>query len=99
MQRVAPSHRRRVLAQLSNTLGMALEVFDRVVYMLWKDGLLFSREGWRGGWRFLFGERGLLRGAGADYRAWYRRDFHPDQVDDRPLIDDNVANVVANFAR
>jgi predicted metal-dependent hydrolase len=23
-----------------------------------------------------------------DYFAWYRRDFHPSQIDDRPLIEE-----------
>jgi predicted metal-dependent hydrolase len=86
LQRVAPSHRRRVLAQISNSIGLSIEIFDRLVYMLWKDGLLFRREGWAGGWRFLFGHGGLLRGVGKDYLAWYRRDFHPDEIDDRSLI-------------
>lgn len=99
MDRVAKSHRRRVLAQISNTLGLSIEVFDRLVYMLWKDGILFRREGWRGAWRFLFGGTGLLRGLGADYLAWYRRDFHPDQIDDRSMIEGNVSSIETAFAR
>jgi uncharacterized protein len=99
MERAAKSHRRRVLAQVSNTIGLFLEVFDRVVYMLWKDGLLFRREGWVGSWNFLFGRRGLLRGVGADYQAWYRRDFHPDEIDDRQLIDQNASAIIADFVR
>jgi predicted metal-dependent hydrolase len=56
--------------------------------MLWKDGLLFRRRTWREGWEFLFGrELGLLRGLGPDYWPWYRRDFHPSDVDDRSLIE------------
>jgi predicted metal-dependent hydrolase len=99
MALAAPSHRRRVLAQISNTFGLGLEVFDRLIYMLYKDGLLFRREGWRGSWRFLFGEQGFLRGIGADYLAWYRRDFHPDQIDDRAMIEENEPAIVADFVR
>ena len=88
-----------MLAQISNTVGLALEVLDRTLYMLYKDGLLFRREGWAGGWRFLFGTQGFLRGVGADYMAWYRRDFHPDQIDDRLMIKENRSVVVAAFVR
>ena len=66
--------------------------------MLYKDGLLFRLDTWRGGWRFLFGRDGLLRGVGADYRAWYRRDFHPDQIDDRYSIDGASLRVAAEIA-
>ena len=40
----------------------------------------------RSGFRFLLGPEGFLRGLGADYRSGYRRDFHPDRIDDAPLI-------------
>lgn len=86
MRVVQPKHRQIVISQILNTLGLSLEVMIRIIYMLWKDDLLFSRRGWRGGYGFLFGTRGLLRGAGADYLAWFRRDFHPEAIDDRPLI-------------
>jgi len=86
LMRVAPSHPRRVVSQVVNSVGLVIEILDRTLYMLWKDGLLFRRETWRDGWRFLLGENGFLRGLGADYRAWFRRDFHPNDVDDRPLV-------------
>ena len=57
------------------------------LYLFWKDGRLFDSGAWTRGWRFLFVRDGFLRGLGADYRAWYRRDFHPDQIDDRPTIE------------
>lgn len=87
LMQVSPSYPRRVIAMVTNTLGLAVEVLDRLVYMLWKDGLLFKASTWSGGWRFLFGEGGFLRGTGRDYRAWYRRGFHPGEIDDRPLIE------------
>ena len=34
----------------------------------------------------VFGREGLLRGLGPEFRAWFRRDFHPSQIDDGPLI-------------
>jgi predicted metal-dependent hydrolase len=98
LMQVAPSHPLRVVMMVLNTFGLAIETLDRMVYMLWKDGLLFKAATWSGGWRFLFGERGFLRGMGADYRAWYRRDFHPNEIDDRRLIDSNVFPIEAEIA-
>ncbi|MEM7412602.1 MAG: metal-dependent hydrolase [Myxococcota bacterium] len=86
LEQVAPAYPRRAFALIGNSIGLAFEVLDRTVYMLWKDGLLFRRDVWRDGLRFLFGADGLFRGLGPDYRAWYRRDFHPDQIDDSALL-------------
>ena len=86
LAQVAPSHALRVVAMLIDTFFLSFETLLRTSYMLWKDGLLFDRRSWSQGRRFLFGEAGLLRGTGAAYRAWYRRDFHPDLVDDSELI-------------
>lgn len=97
LARVAPSQAWRAFAMVSMTLGLVIEVFDRMTYMLWKDGLLFDRATWSRGWRFLFGRDGFLRGLGADYRSWYRRDFHPDEVDDRALIEGNRPAVDAGI--
>jgi len=98
LMRVAPSHSRRVILMVLNTLGLSMEILDRMIYMLWKDGLLFEAKTWSGGWRFLFGEGGFLRGLGADYRAWYHKDFHPDDIDDRPLIESNAPSIEAEIA-
>ena len=83
---VAPGRGLRAIAMGVNTFFLCLETFGRTVYMLGCDGLLFDRGVWREGIRFLLGDSGVLRGLGPEYRAWYRRDFHPDQVDDTALI-------------
>jgi predicted metal-dependent hydrolase len=98
LMQVAPSHWLRVFAMVSNTIGLSIEILDRMVYMLWKDGLLFRRRTWSGGWRFLFGEAGFLRGMGADYRSWFRPTFHPDDIDDRHLIEKYAPLIVAEIA-
>jgi predicted metal-dependent hydrolase len=77
----------RAWAMAINTLGLLLETLDRTVYMLWKDGLLFRRRTWSEGLRWLCGRGGFLRGLGHDYWRWYRRDFHPDEVDDTRLVE------------
>ena len=98
LMQVAPGRLHRCIVMALNTLGLSIEILDRMIYMLWKDGLLFKTETWSGGWRFLFGKRGFLHGTGADYRAWYRRDFHPNELDDRPLIERNVALIEAEIS-
>jgi predicted metal-dependent hydrolase len=66
---VAPGYWLRAIVMILSTLGLSIETLDRLVYMLWKDGELFRVATWSSGWRYLFGEDGLLRGTGADYAA------------------------------
>jgi predicted metal-dependent hydrolase len=87
---VAPSRLRRNLAMAILTAGLAIEVLDRMIYMFWKDGQLANGAIWMRGWRFLMGRGGFLRGVGSEYRAWYRGDFHPDEIDDREMISLNA---------
>ncbi len=87
LQRVAPSRALRSFALLLNTFGLFVEMLVRTSYMLARDGVLLRRATLSSGWSFLFGRSGLLRGHGRDYTAWFRRGFHPNQIDDRPLIE------------
>ncbi len=87
LQEIAPGRALRAAALLLNTLGLFVEVAVRTAYMLRVDGVLFQRATFASGWRFLFARGGLLRGHAREYLAWYRRGFHPAQVDDRPLIE------------
>ena len=86
LQHVAPSRALRAFALVLNSVGLFVEMIVRTLYMLGKDGVLFRRESFSSGWRFLFRRDGLLRGHARDYFAWYRRGFHPNEIDDRPLI-------------
>ena len=86
LKRVAPSYPLRVIALVVNAVSLFFEMLARTAYMLWKDGELARPESWSDGHRFLFGREGLLRGLGPEFRAWFRRDFHPSQIDDGPLI-------------
>ena len=98
LMEVSPSYWLRVFVMITSTIGLSIETFDRIVYMLWKDGLLFRASIWSSGWRYLFGEAGFLRGMGADYRAWFRSSFHPDDIDDRRLIEKHAPQVDADIA-
>jgi len=85
--KVAPSRALRSFALLLNTVGLFVEMLARTFYMLAKDGVLLRRATLSSGWRFLLGRSGLLRGHGRDYIAWFRRGFHPNQIDDTALIE------------
>jgi len=98
LERVAPGRALRNIQLAQNTVGLFIEILDRTVYMLWKDGQLFRRSVWADGMRFLFGRDGFLRGHGPDYRSWYRRGFHPDDIDDTPLIEACRGRVEAQLA-
>lgn len=84
--RVAPSRPLRIVAMGLATFFLVFETGLRTTYMLGKDGLLFDGASWSQGRRFLLGPDGFLRGTGSAYRAWFRRDFHPNETDDRALI-------------
>lgn len=98
LERVAPGRALRNIQLAQNTVGLFFEILDRTVYMLWKDGQLFRRKVWADGLRYLFGHDGFLRGHGADYWPWYRRGFHPDDIDDTPLIESRRRQVEAQVA-
>jgi predicted metal-dependent hydrolase len=87
LQVVAPRRGLRVAAQLLSTGGLFVEVWLRTAILLRRDRLLLQPRLWLGGLRWLFGRGGLLRGYGRDYLRWYRRDFHPGQIDDAALIE------------
>jgi predicted metal-dependent hydrolase len=86
LQQVAPSRTLRTVAMGLASFFLTLETSIRTSYMLAKDGRLFDRRIWRNGMRFLWGEAGLLRGTASAYLAWFRRDHHPDEIDDSSLI-------------
>ncbi len=87
LEQVAPSRALRSFGLALNSVGLLVETLVRTFYMLAKDGVLLRRATLATGWRFLFGRSGLLRGHGRDYTAWFRRGFHPSEIDDRPLIE------------
>jgi predicted metal-dependent hydrolase len=98
LKRVAPSHGLRIAAMALDSFFLTFETLMRTSYMLWKDGLLFDRAIWAQGWRFLWGEAGLLRGTASAYLAWYRRDFHPDEIDDSALIAHHAPRVAREIS-
>jgi predicted metal-dependent hydrolase len=93
LQRVSGSRAVRVFALIGATLGLFLDNFIRLFYLLRKDGLAWKPRVWLGGARWLWGRQGLLRALIPDYLEWYRRGFRPDQRDDQPLIDAGLSRL------
>ena len=88
----------RNVTMVLNTFGLALETWERMIYMMWKDGRLFEVKTWMSGLGFLFGKDGFLRGTWSEYSAWYRADFHPNDIDDREMITQLAPAITAEIA-
>ena len=86
LRAVAPGAGLRRFAMLLAVLGLVEETWMRTSYMLWVDRRLLQPRLWLRGLAFLWGRAGLLRRTGADFRRWFRRDFHPDDLDDGALL-------------
>ncbi|MBO6633555.1 metal-dependent hydrolase [Parvibaculum sp.] len=80
-------------------LSMALVTLEFTQHVIRNMRLLLrdyegSRiELWRGGFKFLFGEKGALRGLKQPYLDFYKKDFHPWDHDNREL----VSSVMSDF--
>jgi len=62
------------------TLIFLGDTLRQTVANLRRDGTLWRWRTWRGAAAFLFGRRGLVRETFAPWRAYFRRDFHPDTL-------------------
>jgi len=80
------SERRQAL--MLNTFFFFKDTLRNLCIMLQQQGKLWSIREWASGFNFLFIKPGLLRRV---FRAWFgffRKEFHPWQVDNRELIND-----------
>jgi predicted metal-dependent hydrolase len=80
-----PDLRRVVMAWCLFILGIRMG--RRFVHMMRREGKLLDRVAWLAGARFLFGEKGLARLMAGDFRAFFRRDFHPWAADTYHLVE------------
>jgi hypothetical protein len=78
--------RERRQALLMNTFFFFRDTFRNLCIMLKHDGQLWSLHEWLSGFKYLFIKPGILRRVFWAYLAYYRRDFHPWQHDNRALI-------------
>ena len=56
--------------------------------MLRHDKQLWKWQTFKSGCQFLFGTQGLIRALGAEYKTYFKEDFHPWNNDNRELRED-----------
>ena len=86
---VAPGWRgyfRRIAAMLWVSVGFALQVVLHECWLVRTDGLLWKLRARRRAARFFWVQPGLLRTGLRHYLAYYRRGFHPWQIDSRDVV-------------
>jgi len=63
--------------------------------LLKTEGKLWSPGTWLGGLAFLWGRKGLVRRCLPEFLAFFRKDFHPWQLDNRPLLAQHLQELKA----
>ncbi|MBV1874495.1 MAG: metal-dependent hydrolase [Gammaproteobacteria bacterium] len=86
-QAVDGSYIQRNIAMAITTIAILLLIFVRIIPLLRKDGLALDRKTWRGGLSFMFGKQGLFTLVFGHYKQFYRRDFHPWDVQDYAMTE------------
>jgi predicted metal-dependent hydrolase len=71
------NHRWRVRWFWIATSYFLADSLRQTVNNLWHDGTLFKWSTWASGWRFFFGQDGLVPANFRAWRAYLRADFHP----------------------
>jgi hypothetical protein len=84
---VGGGYTRRVVIMASRLLLAPLGLALGQLLILGRDGKLFDVKDFLQFMRYMFGRNGVVRGMWPDIRAFFRRDFHPWQFDDRELIE------------
>ncbi|MCX4245900.1 metal-dependent hydrolase [Paraliomyxa miuraensis] len=63
-------------------------IVEQQLRLMAADGVLWSRREWRDMLTSLWGDRGALRGMWPHYAAYFRRSFHPLDIDSHALVQD-----------
>jgi predicted metal-dependent hydrolase len=77
----------RLRAMATTTVIFAALNVVRTALIMRRTGHVLNLPAWAGGLNLLFGRPGVLRKTLPLYRAYYRRDFHPDQHDNRAALE------------
>ncbi len=77
----------RVRTMAAVTAVFCLASAIRTGVIMKRTGNLFNLPAWAGGLDMMFGRRGAIRKAMPLYYAYYRRDFHPDQHDNKAALE------------
>ena len=80
------SERRHAL--ILNTFFFFKDTMRNLCIMLKHEGKLWSLREWGTGLKYLFIKPGMLRRVFPAWLRFFRRDFHPWQIDNRELIDE-----------
>jgi hypothetical protein len=95
-QRTGGTYSTRVRAMVLVSLNFAWDVAYNVTALLRADGQLWKPKVWWQGFNFLFGwNPGLVWKILPAWAQFFRRDFHPWQMDDRALVDATARQVEA----
>jgi predicted metal-dependent hydrolase len=86
-QSVSGSYPLRVTVMVLTTLFFLLKELQHQIMMMGSDGILFSYREWRTLYRFLFVDTAILVRVFEPYLEYYRRDFHPHQIDASALLE------------
>ena len=76
--------RKRALRQA--TWFLTVDIVGGLIHMLRRDGKMWNWKIWKEGFRFLFGDNGILRRVYPAYKDYFRDGFHPWQRDTRELL-------------
>jgi hypothetical protein len=87
-KQVGGSYFLRVYMMVLATVFFLAKVFEHQVRMMWADKILFSLPEWRALYRFLFVDPAIVKRVFKPYLQYYRRDFHPHQIDASALLED-----------
>lgn len=79
-QALGGSHEWRVKWMRRITLIFLADALRQTAANLRRDGTLWRLSTWRSAWRHLLGPSGLLRTSWRPWRAYFRADFHPNQL-------------------
>lgn len=76
----------RVRSMATTTLAFTILTAIRTAVLMQRTGNLFNVRAVVEGLDIMFGRQGVLRRALPLYRAYYRRDFHPDRHDNLSIV-------------
>ena len=80
-QALGGSREWRVRWMRTVTVFFLTDTLRQTLANLRRDGTLWRWSTWKSGFSFLFGKRGLITRTYKPWKAYFRRDFHPNQQD------------------
>lgn len=81
------SYWHRTYSMVETSIFFSLDIFILILKLLRQDGELRNVSMWKSGLNFLWGKPGVFRRLAPHYFAFFRRDFHPWEHDNRYLIE------------